>query len=131
MATENKAVAKKKKKLNVSSGVVTVQSSFNNTVITISDQEGNTLVQGSPRSVGFVGSKRSTAFAATKAATDAALKAIKKYNLQDVKVYVAGPGAGRSAAVKGLDAAGLKITMIVDRTPIPHNGCRPRKKPRK
>lgn len=121
----------KKSKKSVSSGIVTVQATFNNTVISITDQDGEVLVQGSPSVVGFKGARRSTAFAATKAALDAAEKAIKKYGLREVKVIVRGPGAGRNAAVKGLDSAGLKITTLVDKTPIPHNGCRPRKSPRK
>ncbi len=121
----------KKAKKTVTTGVVTVQATFNNTVISITDQNGEVLVQGSPAVVGFKGARRSTAFAATKASLDAAEKAIKKYGLKEVKVIVSGPGAGRNAAVKGLDSAGLKITTLVDRTPIPHNGCRPRKSPRK
>ncbi|HBB64773.1 30S ribosomal protein S11 [candidate division WS6 bacterium RIFOXYD1_FULL_33_8] len=125
------AISKKKVKKSVSTGIVTIQSSFNNTIISITDQNGEVLVQGSPGVVGFKGSRKSTAFAATKAASDAADKAIKKYGLKEVKVIVKGPGAGRNAAVKGLDSAGLKITTLVDRTPIPHNGCRPRKSPRK
>ncbi|MDX9739440.1 MAG: 30S ribosomal protein S11 [Candidatus Dojkabacteria bacterium] len=124
-------ITKKKVKKAVSSGIVTIQSTFNNTIISITDSNGEVLVQGSPSVVGFKGAKRSTAFAATKAASDAAEKAIKRYGLKDVKVIVSGPGAGRNAAVKGLDSAGLKITTLVDRTPIPHNGCRPRKAPRK
>jgi small subunit ribosomal protein S11 len=124
-------IVKKKVKKTVNSGIVTVQSTFNNTIISITDTEGAVLVQGSPHVVGYRGAKRSTAFAATRAASDAADKAIKKYGLKEVKVIVSGPGAGRNAAVKGLDAAGLKITTLVDRTPIPHNGCRPRKSPRK
>jgi len=121
----------KKSKKSISSGIVTVQATFNNTVISITDQDGEVLVQGSPSVVGFKGARRSTAFAATKAALDAAEKAIKKYGLREVKVIIKGPGAGRNAAVKGLDSAGLKITTLVDKTPIPHNGCRPRKSPRK
>ena len=121
----------KKTKKSVSNGIVTIQSTFNNTIISITDQNGELLVQGSPPVVGFKGARRSTAFAATKAAQDAAEKAIKKYGIREVKVIVSGPGAGRNAAVKGLDSAGLKITTLVDRTPIPHNGCRPRKAPRK
>ena len=96
----------------------------------MTDQEGNTLAQGSPRAVGFLGSKRSTAFAATKAAKDVGIRAIKQYGLREVKVYITGAGTGRNAAVKGLDSAGLKVTLLADRTPIPHNGCRPRKAPR-
>jgi len=124
------ATAKKSKK-NISSGVVTVLATFNNTIISIADENGEVLVQGSPAVVGFKGSRKSTAFAATKAAVDAAQKAIKKYGLKEVKVILKGPGAGRNAAVKGLDSAGLKITTLTDKTPIPHNGCRPRKAPRK
>ena len=125
------ATIKKKAKKSVSSGIVTIQSTFNNTIISITDTDGEVLVQGSPSVVGFKGAKRSTAFAATKAASDAAEKAIKRYGLKEVKVIVSGPGAGRNAAVKGLDAAGLKVTTLVDRTPLPHNGCRARKAPRK
>lgn len=121
----------KKTKRSVTNGVVTVQSTFNNTIISITDEKGELLVQGSPAVVGFKGARRSTAFAATKAALDAAEKAIKKYGIREVKVIVSGPGAGRNAAVKGLDSAGLKITTLIDRTPIAHNGCRPRKSPRK
>ena len=121
----------KKTKKSVSNGIVTIQSTFNNTIISITDQDGEPLVQGSPPVVGSKGARRSTAFAATKAAQDAAEKAIKKYGIREVKVIVSGPGAGRNAAVKGLDSAGLKITTLVDKTPIPHNGCRPRKSPRK
>lgn len=125
------ATIKKKAKKSVTSGIVTIQTTFNNTIVSITDLEGEVLVQGSPSVVGFKGAKRSTAFAATKAAADAAEKAIRKYGLKEVKVFIKGPGAGRNAAVKGLDSAGLKITVLTDRTPIPHNGCRPRKSPRK
>ena len=121
---------KKSVKKGVQSGMVMVQATFNNTIVTITDEEGKVLVQGSPAVVGFSGARRSTAFAATKAAQDAAEKAIRKYGLKEVRVFIKGPGAGRNAAVKGLDAAGLRITSLVDRTPIPHNGCRPRKAPR-
>lgn len=129
MAKEKKT--KKSTKGNVQSGIATIQSTFNNTIITLSDDKGEVLGQGSPAVVGFKGARRSTAYAATKAAMDVAEKVIKKYGLKEVKVFIKGPGAGRNAAVKGLDSAGLKITMLVDRTPIPHNGCRPRKAPRK
>jgi len=97
----------------------------------LADENGEVLGQGSPSMVGFKGAKRSTAYAATKAAMDVAERVIKKYGLRDVKVIIKGPGAGRNAAVKGLDSAGLKVTMLMDKTPIPHNGCRPRKIPRK
>lgn len=122
---------KKKEKRNVQSGVAIIQSTFNNTIISLTDEEGKVLGQGSPAMVGFKGARRSTAFAATKAAIDVAERVIKKYGLREVRVFVKGPGSGRNAAVKGLDSAGLRITMLADRTPIPHNGCRPRKTPRK
>jgi small subunit ribosomal protein S11 len=122
---------KTKTKKNVSSGIVTIQATFNNTLISITDTDGNVLAQGSPPVVGFKGARRSTAFAATKAAQEVAQRAIKKYGIKEVKVIVRGPGAGRNAAVKGLDSSGLKITTLIDRTPIPHNGCRARKAPRK
>ena len=125
-----KAIKKKKVKKSITTGIATIQATFNNTVISLSDAQGNVLAQGSPAVVGFKGSKRSTAFAATKAAIDVAERAIKKYGLKEVKVFIKGAGTGRNAAVKGLDSAGLRITMLVDRTPIPHNGCRSRKAPR-
>ena len=128
---EKKVKASKSAKRSVPACIASIQATFNNTVITLADQEGNTLAQGSPSVVGFKGSKRSTAFAATKAAIQVAEAAIKKYGLKEVKVFIKGPGAGRNAAVKGLDSAGLRVTMLVDKTPIPHNGCRPRKKPAK
>jgi len=124
------AEKKKSSKKKVDAGIATIKATFNNTIITLSDKEGNALVQGSPRRVGFTGSKRSTAFAATKAAKEAASIAIKKYGLKEVEVIIKGVGTGRAAAVKGLDAAGLKVTKLTDRTPIAHNGCRPRKAPR-
>jgi len=121
---------KKKTKKNVPSGIAKIQATFNNTIITLTDLKGGALAQGSPARVGFKGARRSTAFAATKAAMEVAERAIKKYGLREVKVFLKGPGSGRNAAVKGLDAAGIKITMLADETPIPHNGCRPRKAPR-
>lgn len=127
---DEKVKVKKSKKV-VKSGLAYIQSTFNNTIITLTDPEGNLLVQKSPVNVGFKGSKKSTAFAATKAAKEAADVAIKKYGLSEVKVTIKGPGAGRNAAVKGLDSAGIRVTSLADATPVPHNGCRPRKKPRK
>lgn len=128
---EKKVTTIRKAKRTVKTGLVSITASFNNTIITIADTEGNVLVQKTPVNEGFKGSKKSTAFAATKAAKDAADVAMKKYGLEEVKVVIKGPGAGRNAAVKGLDSAGLRITALSDATPIPHNGCRPRKKPRK
>jgi len=126
-----KAKTSKKAKKVVTSGMASIQSTFNNTIITLADENGEVLGQGSPSMVGFKGARRSTAFAATKAAIEVADRVIKKYGLKEVKVFIKGPGAGRNSAVKGLDSAGLKVTMLVDRTPIPHNGCRARKLPRK
>lgn len=131
---KDKKVEKKKKsksKKNINSGIVSVKATFNNTVITIADKDGNTLVQGGPSRLGFKGSKKSTAFAATKSAKEAALEAIRKYGLKEVKAYVRGAGAGRNATIKGIDAAGIRVTTLVDKTGIPHNGCTPRKRPRK
>ena len=126
-----KAKTSKKAKKVVTSGMASIQSTFNNTIITLADENGEVLGQGSPSMVGFKGARRSTAFAATKAAMEVAERVIKKFELKEVKVFIKGPGAGRNSAVKGLDSAGLKVTMLVDRTPIPHNGCRARKLPRK
>jgi small subunit ribosomal protein S11 len=130
MAKKQTKKTKKSNKRKVQKGLAMIQATFNNTIITLTDEEGNALIQGSPAVVGFGGARRSTAFAATRAAQDTAEKAIKKYGLKEVKVFVKGPGAGRNAAVKGLDAAGLRITYLADKTPIPHNGCMPRKAPR-
>jgi len=128
--SKKKNKSKKVAKKRVEKGMAMIQATFNNTIITLTDEEGNALIQGSPSVVGFGGARRSTAFAATKAAQDIAEKAKKRFGLKEVKVFVKGAGSGRSAAVKGLDAAGLRITYLADRTPIPHNGCRPRKPPR-
>ncbi len=126
-----KVKTNKKTRKVVTSGMASIQSTFNNTIITLTDENGEVLGQGSPSMVGFKGARRSTAFAATKAAIEVAERVIKKFGLKEVKVFIKGPGAGRNSAVKGLDSAGLKVTMLVDRTPIPHNGCRARKLPRK
>jgi len=130
MAKNAKDKAKKTLKKKIQKGMAMIQATFNNTIITLTDEKGNVLMQGSPAVVGFDGARRSTAFAATKAAQDTAEKAIKKFGLKEVKVFIKGPGSGRNAAVKGLDSAGLRITSLADRTPIPHNGCTPRKAPR-
>jgi small subunit ribosomal protein S11 len=120
---------KKKVKKNIPVGLAHVQSTFNNTVITLTDLRGNTISWASAGCKGFKGSKKSTPFAASLAAEDAAKKAMD-HGLQSVTVLVTGPGGGREAAVRALSAAGLKITLIRDVTPIPHNGCRPRKRRR-
>jgi len=128
MATKEKA---KKKKLaqGITSGIVHIQASFNNTIITITDKQGNALVWSAPGVVGYSGSKKSTPFAAQVAATDAARKA-KEIGIKEVEVRVKGPGFGRESAIRALQAAGLVITSIKDVTPIPHDGCRPKKKRR-
>ena len=128
MATKERA---KKKKIarGVSSGIAHIQASFNNTIITITDKQGNVLVWSAPGIVGYSGSKKSTPFAAQIAAADAARKA-KEIGIKDVEVRVKGPGFGRESAIRALQASGLVITLIKDVTPIPHNGCRPKKKRR-
>lgn len=119
----------KKKMLTATSGIVHIQATFNNTIITIADRQGNAISWSSPGLVGFSGSKKSTPFAAQVAASDAARRA-KDLGLETVDVYVKGAGSGRESAIRALQAAGLNITSIKDVTPIPHNGCRPRKKRR-
>jgi len=121
--------AKKKTLRGVTTGIVHIQASFNNTIISICDKEGNVIVWSSPGLVGFSGSKKSTPFAAQVAATEAARKA-RDLGMQSVDVLVKGPGSGRESAIRALQAAGLNVTSIKDVTPMPHNGCRPRKKRR-
>jgi len=120
---------KKKVKKNIANGIVHIQSTFNNTLITITDLSGNVLSWSSAGARGFKGSRKSTPFAAQVAAGDAAAKAME-HGLKTVSVHVSGPGAGRESALRALAAAGLKITLIRDTTPIPHNGCRPPKRRR-
>ena len=127
--TVKKDKAKKKVLRGITSAIVHIQATFNNTIITITDKEGNTIVWGSPGVAGFSGSRKSTPFAAQVAASVAAKKA-KDLGIQSVDVYVKGPGSGRESAIRALQAAGLTVTSIRDVTPIPHNGCRPRKKRR-
>ena len=120
---------KKKEKKNVPAGIVHVQASFNNTIITITDTVGNVLSWSSSGSLGFRGSRKGTPFAAKQASLTAANKA-KESGVRSVNVNVSGPGAGRESAVRALSTAGLEVRSIRDRTPIPHNGCRPPKKRR-
>lgn len=120
---------KKKKKAQVQKAKVFIKSSYNNTIVSITDYDGNVLAWGSPGNVGFKGSKKSTAYAATKAAEEAVLKA-QKNGVREAIVIIKGAGMGRQAAVKGLRQAGLKITSLSDFTPVPHGGVTPRKKPR-
>ena len=123
------AKVKKKVKKNVGSGVAHILSSFNNTIVTITDKSGATLSWASAGTVGFKGSRKSTPFAAQMAAENAARKAME-HGLRSVEIHVKGPGSGREAAVRSLQAIGLEISSIRDVTPIPHNGCRPPKKRR-
>lgn len=114
---------------NISSGVVHVNSSFNNTMITVTDAQGNTISWSSSGTMGFKGSRKSTPYAAQMAAEDAAKKAME-HGMQTVEVNVRGPGSGRESALRALQAAGLTVTSIRDITPVPHNGCRPPKRRR-
>ncbi len=128
MAKEAARVRRRERK-NISSGVAHVNSTFNNTMITISDAQGNTIAWSSAGTQGFKGSRKSTPFAAQIAAEDAAKKA-QEHGMRTLEVEVCGPGSGRESALRALQAAGFIITSIRDVTPIPHNGCRPRKKRR-
>src|SRR5690349_14572099 len=128
-ATSKKKSFKKKEKRVVHSGVVHIQATFNNTIVTISDQEGNTIAWSRAGSLGFRGSRKGTPFAAQQAALTAANKATET-GLRSVDVRVAGPGSGRESAVRALSTAGIEVRVIRDVTPIPHNGCRPPKKRR-
>lgn len=124
------AVEKKKKiRKNIQTGLAYIQCSFNNTIITITDVSGNTLGWSSAGLKGFRGSKKSTPYAAQMAAEDAGKKA-KEYGLRTLSVYLRGPGGGREAAIRGLSNAGYNITLLRDITPVPHNGCRPKKRRR-
>ena len=120
---------KKKERKNRQNGIAHIKSTFNNTIITITDMNGNTIAWSSAGSQGFKGSRKSTPFAAQLAADDAAKKA-QEHGVQNIEVYVKGPGSGREAALRALQAAGFNVTLIRDVTPIPHNGCRPPKRRR-
>ena len=120
---------KKKERKNILQGVVHIQSTFNNTIVTITDLQGNALSWASAGGLGFRGSRKSTPFAAQTAA-DVAAKAAMEHGLKTVEVFVKGPGAGREAAIRALQSAGLDVVLIKDETPIPHNGCRPPKRRR-
>ena len=124
-------MAKKSKKIrkNVTRAIAHIKASFNNTLVTITDTNGETLCWKSAGSIGFKGSRKSTPFAATRAAEEAAQQA-RKFGVQECEVRIRGAGSGRESAVTALQHAGIKITAIEDHTPIPHNGCRPRKKRR-
>lgn len=129
MAAQVKKSRKRREKKNIERGAVHIRSTFNNTIVTITDVQGNDLSWASSGGLGFRGSKKSTPFASQMAAETAA-KAAMEHGLKTVEVYVKGPGAGREAAIRALQTAGLEVTMIKDVTPIPHNGCRPPKRRR-
>ncbi|OQX26748.1 MAG: 30S ribosomal protein S11 [Desulfobacteraceae bacterium IS3] len=126
---KRKVRAKKKEKKNILNGVVHIQSTFNNTIVTITDPVGNIVSWSSSGVQGFKGSRKSTPFAAQLAAEDAAKKAME-HGMRNVEVFVKGPGAGRESALRSLQAVGFNVMIIRDVTPIPHNGCRPPKRRR-
>jgi len=129
MAGKKKTVKKRKEKKNIPNGIAHIQATFNNTVITITDVIGNTIAWSSAGAVGFKGSRKSTPYAAGQAAEDVAKKA-REHGVKNLEVLVKGPGSGREAAIRSLQAMGFNITLIRDRTPIPHNGCRQPKRRR-
>ena len=129
MAKKRRRTTKKVKK-TVTSGIAHIQATFNNTIITITDKEGNVLTWSSGGTEGFKGTRKSTPYAAQIAATNAAKRAMDEYGLQEVEIWVKGPGSGRESAIRSIQAVGLKVKAIKDVTPIPHNGCRPPSKRR-
>lgn len=126
---KGKGTKKKRVKKNVPNGIAHIQATFNNTIVTITDPDGNVISWASAGTQGFKGSRKSTPFAAQLAAGDAAKKAME-HGMRSIDVYVKGPGGGREAALRSLQAAGFKVNLIKDVTPIPHNGCRPPKRRR-
>ena len=130
MATKKTTATRKRRdKKNIERGTVHIQSTFNNTIVTITDTQGNAVSWASAGEMGFRGSKKSTPFAAQTAA-EVAAKAAMEHGMKTVEVFVKGPGSGREAAIRALQTAGLDVTLIKDVTPIPHNGCRPPKRRR-
>lgn len=130
MAKKQKATrARRRERKNIEKGQAHIASTFNNTMVTLTDMSGNVISWSSAGALNFRGSRKSTPFAAQEAAEAAAIKA-KEHGLKTVEVYVKGPGSGREAAIRSLQASGLEVTMIKDITPIPHNGCRPPKRRR-
>ncbi len=124
-----KVVKRRRERKNIEKGAVHIQSTFNNTIVTVSDAFGNTISWASAGELGFRGSRKSTPFAA-QSASETAAKAAMEHGLKSVEVFIKGPGAGRESAIRALETVGLQITMIKDVTPIPHNGCRPPKRRR-
>ncbi len=129
MAKTVRKTGRKKEKKNVTEGVAYIQSTFNNTIVTITDLSGNVIAWASAGTEGFKGSRKSTPFAA-QMAVESAVKKAKDMGLRNIQVYVKGPGAGRESALRTLQVTGLKVSLIRDVTPIPHNGCRPPKRRR-
>ena len=129
MANVKKVVKRRRERKNIEKGAVHIQATFNNTIVTITDAQGNALSWASAGELGFKGSRKSTPFAA-QSASETAAKAAMEHGLKTVEVFVKGPGAGRESAIRALEAVGLQITMIKDVTPVPHNGCRPHKRRR-
>jgi len=127
--TTARRTTKKKVKRSLSSGQVHIMASFNNTIVTVTDLQGNTVAWGSAGSAGFKGSRKSTPFAARLAAEEAG-KAAQQLGLQEVDIFIKGPGPGRENAIRAIQALGIKVRSIADITPVPHNGCRPPKKRR-
>ncbi|HLV09947.1 MAG TPA: 30S ribosomal protein S11 [Halanaerobiales bacterium] len=129
--TKKGSGAKRKKKIkrNIDKGQAHIRSTFNNTIISITDNEGNVIAWSSPGKVGYKGSRKSTPFAAQIAAEDAAKQAMD-HGVKEIEIFVKGPGSGRESAIRSLQAAGLEVNVIKDITPIPHNGCRPPKRRR-
>ena len=129
MANKKRVVRKRKDRKNIEKGAVHIRSSFNNTMVTITDTQGNAISWASAGEMGFRGSKKSTPFSAQTAA-ETASKAAMEHGLKTVEVFVKGPGSGREAAIRALQTAGLEVTLIKDVTPVPHTGCRPPKRRR-
>ena len=124
-----KVVKRRRERKNIEKGVVHIQATFNNTIVTITDVNGNAISWASAGELGFKGSRKSTPFAA-QSASETAAKAAMEHGLKSVEVFVKGPGSGRESAIRALETVGLQITMIKDVTPVPHNGCRPPKRRR-
>ena len=129
MAVTKKVVKRRRERKNIEKGAVHIRATFNNTIGTITDAQGNAISWASAGELGFKGSRKSTPFAA-QSASETAAKAAMEHGLKTVEVFVKGPGAGRESAIRALEAVGLQITMIKDVTPVPHNGCRPPKRRR-
>lgn len=129
MARKGGGRTRRKERKNIPRGIAHIQSTFNNTIVTVTDPKGNSVAWSSAGALGFKGSKKSTPFAAQMAADNVAKK-VQEHGMRSVEVFVKGPGSGREAAIRSLQAAGLEISLIKDVTPIPHNGCRPPKRRR-